>query len=359
MFKKTYSALYGSLLTLLFLVFGFLILPTNVVAETARFWMSNNGSDIYYNGGRVGVGVSNPSEEIHLFQDSPVTVGILMGNSYTGNGRDGFMVNYHWSGAGAELWNFEDTDMWFGTNNTRRLTIKNTGTVDLHNNNLKSANQIQIQDPGVDEGIIWGETEAKIYVSPLDGQGNTDGYLRLINDGGIVFEPGGENMEAMTLAASGNVGIGTIAPTERLDIAGNVKIGSGNAIVLPTRFSSPNFTAHQIRMTDAQSGIEIESGANVKIAIDRDSDEDDDAFLVTYGANEIPALRVEWNGNVGVGAAVPNSALEISDGYIELATSKGVPPAQDCNAANEVGRMKMDATSMALYVCSARGWVVK
>jgi hypothetical protein len=79
---------------------------------------------------RIGIGTSNPQDVVHLFRPSPSTVGVLMGNSFTGNARRGFLIDYHFTN-GAELWNFQNTDMWFGTNNTRRMTIRADGRISI------------------------------------------------------------------------------------------------------------------------------------------------------------------------------------------------------------------------------------
>jgi hypothetical protein len=78
---------------------------------------------------RIGIGTSAPQDTVHLFRNSASTVGVLMGNSFTGSGRRGLLVNYHWSN-GAEFWNFENTDMWWGTNNTMRMRLKANGRLE-------------------------------------------------------------------------------------------------------------------------------------------------------------------------------------------------------------------------------------
>lgn len=64
------------------------------------------------------------------------------------------------------------------------------------------------------------------------------------------------------------------------------------------------------------------------------------------------------SGNVGIGVSVPNSPLQLG-GYLQLATTTGAPPATDCDAANERGRMKTDPATGALWVCANSGWVSK
>jgi hypothetical protein len=90
-------------------------------------------------------------------------------------------------------------------------TSEFNGTMNLTNDNITHVNALYINDIGDQEGIIWSGSAAKIFVSPLNS-GNSDGYLRLINDGGIVFEPGSEDNEAMIIQANGRIGISTITP---------------------------------------------------------------------------------------------------------------------------------------------------
>lgn len=53
---------------------------------------------------------------------------------------------------------------------------------------------------------------------------------------------------------------------------------------------------------------------------------------------------------------VDSAGLEVSDGYLKLDTSSGAPLSSDCDNANEVGRMKVDASNPVLYICTALGW---
>ncbi len=137
----------------------------------------------------------------------------------------------------------DNVDLVFKTNNTERMRITSdgyfgfgtnspsafldvagtsefNGTMNLTNHNITKVNALYFNDPGDQEGIIWSGSSAKIFVSPLN-YGNTDGYLRLVNDGGIVFEASGEDNENMIITSSGNVGIGTTAPANLLSVGSN------------------------------------------------------------------------------------------------------------------------------------------
>ncbi|MCB9547804.1 MAG: hypothetical protein H6706_18435 [Myxococcales bacterium] len=60
-------------------------------------------------------------------------------------------------------------------------------SLQLGDNNVIGVNAMRFNDPGFNEGIQWDGTIARIAVSPLNN-GDGDGYLRLINDGGISLE---------------------------------------------------------------------------------------------------------------------------------------------------------------------------
>ena len=66
-------------------------------------------------------------------------------------------------------------------------------------------------------------------------------------------------------------------------------------------------------------------------------------------------VRITPAGNVGVGTAAPQSALQ-ANGYIQLGLTGGVPPTADCDDAAEYGRMKVDAIGVRIYVCTSAGW---
>ncbi len=71
------------------------------------------------------------------------------------------------------------------------------------------------------------------------------------------------------------------------------------------------------------------------------------------------SIYIAADGDVGIGTGSPESKLQIDEGYLQLATSSGTPPATDCDAATEIGRMIVDEANTNLYICTSSGWVTK
>jgi hypothetical protein len=173
-------------------------------------------------GPRVGIGTNNPRDFLHLYRNAPTTVGVLMGNSHVGPGRSGFLVNYHASGQGAELWNFNDTHMWFGTNNRRRMTIRNDGDVGIGTH--EPAARFHVKSGDSFEEMIIEETRTGGAVQ-LELKNTTRGWI-VESDADpdhfrILSEAGGPTRFSIR-GSSGYVGINTDTPSERLHVNGNV-----------------------------------------------------------------------------------------------------------------------------------------
>ena len=111
--------------------------------------------------------------------------------------------------------------------------------------------QIYIADPGSLEGINWNGSGARIDVSPLVSA-NGDGYLRLINDGGVAIQAGAADTTDAAFESSGDfyvdtdtlfvdasadrIGIGTNAPGTPLDVVGGITTqGGSGGLVLEDR----------------------------------------------------------------------------------------------------------------------------
>ena len=78
---------------------------------------------------RVGINITSPTNRLHTHQTTSGGNFIQVTNSTTGTtSGDGFIVGID-SGENANLWNYENEDMIFASNNTERMRIKDNGNV--------------------------------------------------------------------------------------------------------------------------------------------------------------------------------------------------------------------------------------
>jgi hypothetical protein len=81
---------------------------------------------------------------------------------------------------------------------------------------------------------------------------------------------------------------------------------------------------------------------------------------IQHDATEFPLTLAEGGGNVGVGTSDPQSALQVV-GYLQIGLTAPFtpPPAGDCDASIERGRMLLDSGAGVLWVCADLGWMPK
>ncbi|HEV2863613.1 MAG TPA: S8 family peptidase [Pyrinomonadaceae bacterium] len=171
----------------------------------------------------------------------------------------------------------------------------------------------------------------------------------------------------------GLIGIGTASPTQRLDVVGNGKyFGPAGSWVMGTAhhvFISDDGSPVGFQNTrpDAGSGAQMfdHTGAMKAFFQWHNVNAPNGNSLnfatvlndpITFTTNTYNArMTITGPGNVGIGTTTPQSALQVN-GYIQLALTSGAPPAADCDAAAEYGRMKVDAVGVRVYVCTSAGW---
>jgi hypothetical protein len=223
------------------------ILPNGAAAGNTPFWNGTawvtNSSNIFNNGAFVGLGTTTPSNPLTI-QHNYVGGGIMnSGNGANGpsyilanNGTEGGSYGLS-NGVGNHILGSQSGDITFRNVSTTRGILFSTGGTPFNSRLAILANgNIGIGTITPDAPLTFDGTGQKIhfYNSQINGYsiGVESSELRIAggtsNIDAITFKTQGYNgTERMRINGSGNIGIGTTAPTAKLDVAGSVKIVDG------------------------------------------------------------------------------------------------------------------------------------
>jgi len=280
--------------------------------------------------GNVGIGTSSPNYKLDIEDTGDAALRIK--TSDTGGGDDA-ILRLEIGGTTAEsMIFFGDADstfigqirydhnndsMQFATASTERLRITSTGNVGIGTtipdakfqvattstfdpNSAKATAGIFIEQSGGTQGD--GNYSTAITLSKINSsrpfgsiagvQTGTDA-----DTGGLAFFTHGSSssndqvFEQLRIDSSGNVGIGTTSPNQKLDVEGTI-------------------LCNTLRSEQTNVKLEIIPSDSLGVAVIGTDSEHPLALRV----NNSEAMRIDSSGNVGIGTTNPNSKLQVTDG---------------------------------------------
>ncbi|MEX0813133.1 MAG: tail fiber domain-containing protein [Chitinophagales bacterium] len=251
--------------------------------------------------GRVGIGTTNPGSKLEVHDATDIianfkrTNGPSVGISLEGNNGDLTRIY----GADKAFRIFHTP---FGGTSTEVFTIERNGNANLTGSlSLQygtAVNEFSIDGTlgGNSDNALPTEQAVKTYVDALVGD-NT----HWDKDGNNIYNNN-----------SGNVGIGTPDPEEKLNISGNARIS--NQLFIGDEFSNKGVGSIQIRKEGASNGLtfwtETTGITTKRIWID-DATE---TMQLTHGAVAGEGLVIDNQGNVGIGMVSPGYKLDVAAG---------------------------------------------
>jgi len=161
-----------------------------------------------------------------------------------------------------------------------RMLIDEDGKVGI--GTMAPSNQFVLKSgTGVD--MEFGSEPTAAFIQTYNRTSSAYGHLRFITNG-----------ETMRLTNTGNVGIGTTAPSEKLEVNGNISF-TGTASI------QPNGTNTNLTIGTSSSG----SSGLLKLL------STGDIQLFQYGSSWTTNVTFKAAGNVGIGTNEPNSPLTV------------------------------------------------
>lgn len=301
------------------------ILPNGTALGNTTYWDGSqwvlNSSNIYNNGGNIGIGTTSPSAKLHigngtrfissndasLFLQSgngagsardwkiyvPMTAGYLsfrdMGFDNLNNGMTGDAMAIQW-GTG---------NIGIGTNtpNTKLQVFGGSGNL----LKLQTSTLMSIAGEAIGMSFVQN-TDAE--VSRIEAITESNGNIGLR----FYTYSAGPALERLRISSTGNVGIGTTTPGAKLDVIGNARFGANSSINI---WEWAGVEKTGIDYNTANGDFNMRNPVAGKRLLGTISPTGSWGIETTAG---IEMVRVTGVGNLGIGTTAPSTQLHTTGG---------------------------------------------
>ena len=232
-----------------------------------------------------------------------------------------------------------DTNTWIGSGS-------GSGQPRLRFDNTNSQGKLQQADLILNDekSVAWSNTGTSIQGRGVDNQR-------------IEFNVA--SSERMRITDTGNVGIGTTAPAEKLDVAGKIQSSSDIYVGLYNRLAWGNngynylkFSGGYLNMGYTADAFKFDMNSSTTKSIEMVADSN---FQILGKSNKNILLTTQGTGNVGIGTGAPDSKVHISGTAMQqlrMETAGGPSSAGD--TSGRIGDMAYDDDFF--YIKTASGW---
>ncbi len=298
------------------------------------FWDDSNN--------RLGIGLATPADALDV--DGNVRINPTGGGSYELRFMEGVdYVGFKAPAAltGKQIWTLPDADGAAGD----IIETDGSGVLDWVGFTVGSV--VFADGTGLQEdnaNLFWDDSNNRL------GLGTTSPAkdFHIVRDGAAAFmqlDSYGTNTQLRGRMAGGTEGSPAATPINSILFAFSANGHTGSAFT----------TAKGLAAFEAE---ELFSGTNQGTRFTLDT-------TAAGGTTRTEKLRIQGDGNVGIGTSSPESTLSIgtvadaTDSYIQIDSESGSPPSGDCDADTERAREIFDHTNLVRCTCggAAEGWL--
>ena len=109
---------------------GFLALTDD--SGTTQILLTSGTGVSYINNGNVGIGTTSPDRAVTIYRSGGIGARLDFQTNDTGTGDgNGTEIGVYQNNTNAFIWNYENSDIYFGANNTERMRISSSGFVGI------------------------------------------------------------------------------------------------------------------------------------------------------------------------------------------------------------------------------------
>jgi len=254
---------------------------SNQFARTTVLSSSASGSAVSFSSGTKNVFITLAADKtLQIDSSSSVTVPTVIG----GTTASSSLTLQSTSGVGTS-----DSILFKVGNNgaTTAMTVDTSGNVGIGTTSTYGSKVFVLASANVGLSVSDGTNSIVMY-----GNGGTAVALGTANSVPLFFTTG--STERMRIDSSGNVGIGTSSPSQKLHVNnGNILVGTaGSNAVLYL-----DSTATYVRRNSSDGSLVLNNQA---------------ASNTIFTTNASETMRIDSSGNVGIGTASPNFRLQLN-----------------------------------------------